>query len=138
VIIPPILIYELCLENCSHYSECLGTRSSRSWLSVLLVCNRRILRHRRKFSNMLCSFWYFGPHVRHFGDGNQTVSNIKKKKIMVFYYATTTWTVFIIRAFWEILLRYFVLQMILECGRDIWLSIPILLYIIVYFKNTFM
>jgi hypothetical protein len=29
---------------------------SSAMLSVLLVCNRRILRHRGKLSNMLCSF----------------------------------------------------------------------------------
>jgi hypothetical protein len=44
-------------------------------LSDLLVCNRRILRHRGKFSNML----YSCPHVRHFSDGNQTMCPTLKK-----------------------------------------------------------
>jgi hypothetical protein len=43
-------------------------------LSVLLVCNRRIIRQRGKFSNVL-----IGPHVRHFSDGNQTVCPTLKK-----------------------------------------------------------
>jgi hypothetical protein len=44
-------------------------------LSVLLVCNGRILRHRGKFGNML----YSCLHVRHFSDGNQTMCPFKKK-----------------------------------------------------------
>jgi hypothetical protein len=47
---------------------------SSALLSVLLVCNRRILRHCGKFSNMLCSL-----DVRHFSDGNQTVRPTLKK-----------------------------------------------------------
>jgi hypothetical protein len=34
----------------------LTASMSSALLSVLLVCNRRIVRHRGKFSNMLCSF----------------------------------------------------------------------------------
>jgi hypothetical protein len=49
---------------------------SSALLSVLLVCNRRILRHRGKFSKMLCSC----PHVRHFVAENQTVCPTLKKK----------------------------------------------------------
>jgi hypothetical protein len=59
-------------------------------LSVLLVCNRRILGHHGKFSNMLCYFILIGPHVRHFGDGNQTVCPTLKKLIMASHYAKTT------------------------------------------------
>jgi hypothetical protein len=63
---------------------------SSALLSVLLVCNRKILRHRRKFSNIL-----IGPNVRHFSDGNQTVYPTLKKLIMASHYAKTTGTMFI-------------------------------------------
>jgi hypothetical protein len=53
---------------------------SSALLSVLLVCNRRILRHRRKFSNMLHMFILTGPHIRDFSDGNQTVCPTVKNK----------------------------------------------------------
>jgi hypothetical protein len=43
-------------------------------LSVLLICNRRILRHRGKFSKVLCSC------QAHFSDGNQTVCLTLKNK----------------------------------------------------------
>jgi hypothetical protein len=49
-------------------------------LSVLLVCNRRILKHRGKSSKMLSMFILTGPHVRHFSDGNQTVCPTLKNK----------------------------------------------------------
>jgi hypothetical protein len=45
-------------------------------LSVLLVCNRRTLRHCGKFSNML-----IGPHVRHFSDRNQCVQRKKNNSL---------------------------------------------------------
>jgi hypothetical protein len=44
-----------------------------------VVCNRRILRHREKFSNMAGVFILIGPHVRYFSEGNQSVSNVKKR-----------------------------------------------------------
>jgi hypothetical protein len=48
-------------------------------LSVLLVCNRRILRHRREIQQHVM-FILIGPHVRHFSDGNQTVCPTLKNK----------------------------------------------------------
>jgi hypothetical protein len=65
---------------------------SSTFLSVLLLCDRGILRHRGKFSNMLCSFNLIGSHVRHFSDRNQTVCPTLKKLIMASHYAKTTWT----------------------------------------------
>jgi hypothetical protein len=58
-------------------------------LSVLLVCNGRILRHRGKFSNMLCHFDR-SSQVRHFSDGIQIVYPLLKKLIMASHYAKTT------------------------------------------------
>jgi hypothetical protein len=46
---------------------------SSALLSVLLVCNRRILRHRGKFSNM-CVCILIDPHVMK----SNSVSNVKK------------------------------------------------------------
>jgi hypothetical protein len=52
---------------------------SSALLSVLLVCNRRILRHPGKFSNMLFIFVLIGPHDRHLSDGNQTACPTPEK-----------------------------------------------------------
>jgi hypothetical protein len=56
---------------------------SSALLSVLLVWTR-ILRHCGQFSYVM--FILIGPHVRHFSDRNQTVSNVKK----INHYAKTT------------------------------------------------
>jgi hypothetical protein len=47
---------------------------SSALLSVLLVCNRRILRHQQRVMFILID-----PHVRHFSDGNQTACPTLKK-----------------------------------------------------------
>jgi hypothetical protein len=51
---------------------------SSALLLVLLVCNRRILRHRGKLQQHLMLI-LTDPHVRHFSDGSQTVCPTLKK-----------------------------------------------------------